>query len=114
MAESLRLEAVVEGVPLTMHKLERTEAGVGEQPAQWTILWFEAPDLAADRLAALLSDALEGRGGWYADFHSDREVTVVFSGRILRYRRGDQQERAKTEAYARSVRVPGAQLDWAE
>jgi hypothetical protein len=39
---------------------------------------------------------------------------VVFSGRIFRYRRGDRSERAKVEAYARSIGVPDEQLDWAE
>jgi hypothetical protein len=83
--------------PLTVHTLERVEAGVGEQPAHWTSLCFEALESAADRLAALLSDALEARGGWPADFHSDFEVTALFSGRVLRYRRGGQGDRAKPE-----------------
>ena len=39
---------------------------------------------------------------------------VVFSGRIFRYRRGDETERAKVADYARSVGVPEQQLDWAE
>jgi hypothetical protein len=36
-----------------------------------------------------LSVALEARGGWYPDFHSDTDVTVIFAGQIFRYRRGD-------------------------
>jgi hypothetical protein len=114
VAESLRLGAVVEGVPLVVRKLERIDAGVQEQPPQWTLLWFEADEADADRLAAALADALEANGGWYADFHSDTEVTVVFAGRIFRYRRGDDTERAKVADYARSVGVPEEQLDWAE
>jgi hypothetical protein len=114
VAESLRLGAVIQGIPLTVHKLERIDAGLDEQPPHWTILWFEAPDEDADRLAEALSDALDVRHGWYADFHSDSHVTVVFAGRIFRYRRGDQSERAKVEEYARSMRGPDAQLDWAE
>ena len=114
VAESLRLGAVVEGVPLVVRKLERIDAGVQEQPRQWTLLWFEADEADADRLAAALADALEANGGWYADFHSDTEVTVVFAGRIFRYRRGDDTERAKVADYARSVGVPEEQLDWAE
>jgi len=114
VGESLRLGAVVAGVPLIVRKLERVDAGRREQPPQWTLLWFEAADADADRLAELLAGALEARGGWYADFHSDSDVTVVFSGRIFRYRRGDRSERAKVEAYARSIGVPDEQLDWAE
>lgn len=71
-------------------------------------------DADAHGLAEALADALEERGGWYADFHSDSEVTAVFAGRIFRYHRGDGGERAKVEAYARSVGVPEEQLDWDE
>jgi hypothetical protein len=77
-------------------------------------LWFEANDADADQLAEQLSSALDARGGWYADFHSDTEVTVVFAERIFRYQRGDKSERAKVADYARSVGVPDDQLDWAE
>jgi hypothetical protein len=114
VAESLRLGAVMDAVPLIVHKLERIDAGVDEQPPHWTLLWFEVADADADRLAQELSNALDARGGWYADFHSDSDVTVVFSGRIFRYRRGDESERAKVADYARSVGVPDQQLDWAE
>jgi hypothetical protein len=114
VAESLRVGAVIENVPLIVHKLERIDVGIEEQPPHWTLVWFEAADADAGRLAELLADALEALGGWYADFHSDSDVTVVFSGRIFRYRRGDQSERAKVEEYARAVGVPEEQLDWAE
>jgi hypothetical protein len=114
VAESLRLGAVIEDAQLLVRKLERVDAGVDGQPSRWTLVSFEAAEADADRLADALSDALEPKGGWYADFHSDSSVTVVFSGRIFRYRRGDKNERAKVEDYARSVGVPDAQLDWAE
>lgn len=114
MAESLRLGAVIEGVPLVVRKVERLGVGVGEQPPHWTLLWFEADEGDGERLAGLLSDALDSAHGWCADFHSDSDVSVVFSGRVFRYERGDEGERAKVEAYARSVGVPEAQLDCAE
>jgi hypothetical protein len=88
VAESLRLGAVVEDVPLVVRKLERVDAGLKEQPRQRTLVWFEADDDDAGRLAEALADALDAPGGWYADFHFDTEVTVVFSGRIFRYRQG--------------------------
>lgn len=114
VAESIRLGASVEGVPLIVRKPERLDAGVGEQPREWTLVWFEARDEDGDRLAVALSDALEVKGGWYADFHSDSAVTVVFARRVFRYRRGDASERAKVADYARSVGVPERQLDWTE
>jgi hypothetical protein len=114
VAESLRIAAVIDAVALTLRKLERIDAGVGDQPRQWTMLWFEAADEDADGLADQLSAALNEAGGWYADFHSDSHVTVVFAGRIFRYPRGDERGRAEVADYARSVGVPDSQLDWAE
>jgi hypothetical protein len=114
VAESLRLGATIEGVPLELRKLERLDAGLGDQPRSWTLVWFQAHEDLGDRLAEALSDALAADGGWYADFHSDSEVTVVFAGRVFRYPRGDARGRAEVAAYARSVGVPPEQLDWAE
>lgn len=105
---------MIDAVLLTVRKLEGVDAGVDQQPPQWTLLWFEAADADADRLAEQLSGALEVVGGWYADFHSDSDVIVVFAGRIFRYRRCDERGRAQVAEYARSVGVPEDRLDWAE
>lgn len=43
VAESLRAGAVIEAVPLTLRRLERVDAGVGEQPPRWMLVWFGAP-----------------------------------------------------------------------
>jgi hypothetical protein len=64
VAESLRVGGVIDALPLTLRKLERVDAGIGEQPPRWTLVWFEATDADADRLADQLADALEPRGGW--------------------------------------------------
>jgi hypothetical protein len=114
VAESLRLGATIAGVSLVVTKLERIGAGHGEQPREWTLIWFEAADADADRLAQGLSNALAVEGGWYADFHSATEVTVVFAGKVFRYPRGDTSERARVTEYARSHGVPDEQLDWTE
>ncbi|MHB8463529.1 MAG: hypothetical protein ACYDH6_18595 [Acidimicrobiales bacterium] len=114
VAESLRLGASIDDVPLIVKRLERVRAGVGEQPAEWTLIWFEAADEDSARLADAVANALATEGGWYADFHSDVEVFVVFAGRVFRYRQGDAAERARVADYARSVGVPENQLDWAE
>jgi hypothetical protein len=116
IAESLKVGAALDAVPLTARKISREDAGdvsVG-QPLAWTFIDFEAPLESADALAAALSETLDPKLGWYCDFRSPDETFVVFAGRIFRYRRGDRTARAEAEEYGRSVGVPEAQLDWPE
>jgi hypothetical protein len=116
IAESIRVGASVEGVPLSVEKVYRVDAGdetVG-QPRIWTFIPFEVPDDKAASLAVALSDALDPVGGWYCDFRTAEETFVVFAGRTFRYRRGDREARAAAEDHARSVGVPEAQIDWGE
>jgi hypothetical protein len=114
IGDSLRPGTVLEGFPLTVTRIERAQAGQGEQPPFWTMIWFEVPDRYAEQLADVLAEVLVSEYGWYCDFQSDSEVTVVFAGRTFRYRRGDVAGRSEVVAYARSVGVPDAQLDWSE
>jgi hypothetical protein len=114
IAESLRVGATLEGVPLTARKLWRiaTEDPMVEQPSAWTLIQFEAAETDAQRLAAALAAVLDDAPAWYADFHSPAEKFVVFPGRVFRYPRGDRAARVKAEVHARSLGIPEAQLDW--
>jgi hypothetical protein len=113
LAESLRTDAVLAGVPLNVQRIWRSNAGEPSagQPLTWTFIEFEAPEASAGLLAELLSTAL-APGPWYCDFRNDREIVVAFAGRSFRYLRGDQRAREEAEAHARSVGVPESQIDW--
>jgi hypothetical protein len=114
IAESLRVGAVLDDVPLTTTKISRVDLGDTEagQPETWTLIEFQAHDEDANRLADSLERSLRQTGGWYCDFRSDAETFVVFAGRTIRYPRGDQSGRGAAVDYGRSVGVPEAQLDW--
>lgn len=111
--ESLRRGTTLGDIGLMVRSIRRLapEVITSDQPDTWTLLEFETGDANAERLAHLLADILD-EPGWYADFHSDDETFVVFSGRVFRYPRGDRAGRAAAERYARSMGVPEAQLDW--
>ena len=116
IAESMRVGASLENLPMRVVKISREDAGdvIAGQPSRWTFIAFEIPDEHADALAAALGDALSEKGGWYCDFRSADETFVVFAERSFRYRRGDAAARADAEEFGRSVGVPEAQLDWPE
>jgi hypothetical protein len=113
LAESLRKEHALDGVPLTVRRVFRADDGdpSAGQPLTWTFLEFEVPDDHADALASALADSLEP-GPWYCDFRSDTETFVVFADRVFRYPRRDPSGRGEAEAHARVVGVPEAQIDW--
>jgi hypothetical protein len=114
VAESLRPGTELGGMRLAVMKLSRVAAGdvSAGQPEVWTLIEFEAGEAAAERLAALLAEALDDKPGWYADFRTPHETWVVYRGRIFRYPRGDAAARAEAVAYGRSVGIPEEQLDW--
>ena len=116
IAESLRIGAVLDDLDLAVRKISRADVGdvSAGQPLTWTFIHFEADEGDASRLAEALSTALDPTGGWYCDFRTGNETYVVFGGCVFRYPRGDRTRRSDAEAYARSVGVPEAQIDWPE
>jgi hypothetical protein len=116
IGESLRVDLPLEPIRLTVTKISRSHAGDIEasQPMTWTFICFEAAEEEADTLAVALSGCLDPQGGWYCDFRTYTETFVVFAERIFSYPRANPKRRHEVEAYARTVGVPDAQLDWPE
>ncbi|MQY13087.1 hypothetical protein SRB5_32270 [Streptomyces sp. RB5] len=114
IAESLRVGAVLDEVPLRVGKIARVEVGgVGDgQPRQWTLVHFVADERDAERLAGQLAGAVSPEGGWYVNYNTGAEAFVVFAGHVVRYPRGDAAGREEAKAYARGVGIPEGQLDW--
>jgi hypothetical protein len=115
LAESLRAGTTLAGHDLRMLKVSRYDvADAAEyQPPVWTLIEFEAPASADESLAADLAESLLSPG-WYVNWNSGTEATVVFPGRIFRYPRGDSAGRAAAQEHGRSVGVPEPQLDWTD
>ena len=117
VAESLRAGAALQLDGLSLTRVERVDmagAVAPGQPSVWTLIDISAPSSRAGQLAAALSTALAAEGGWYADFRSGAEHTVVFAGRSFCYRVGDAAGRAEAMAYGRNAGVPESQLDWGD
>jgi hypothetical protein len=113
--ESLRVGTSLTGFPLITRNLSRVamEGTSSDQPKVWTLLEFEVEDARAPELADALAEILD-QPGWYADFHNDEEIFVVFPERVFRYRRGDQDARAAAQQHGRTLAIPEPQLDWTD
>lgn len=114
IAESLRIGAELSGIPLQVTKIARIEVTTAsaDQPRQWTLLDFTAPEADAERLSRHMATCLAPTGGWYVDFHTAKETFVVFAGKTFRYPRGQAEGRQKAQEHGRSIGIPEPQLDW--
>jgi hypothetical protein len=115
LAESLNPGTGFDGHGMRITRCARFEVTgtAGYQPPIWTLIEFEALASSSDALASELAGGLLSPG-WYANWNSDTEATVVFPGKIFRYPRGDQAGREEAKAHGRSVGVPEPQLDWTD
>jgi hypothetical protein len=115
LAESLNPGTGFDGHGMRIIRCARFEVtgAAGYQPPIWTLIEFEAPASSGDALASELAGSLLSPG-WYANWNSDTEATVVFPGKVFRYPRGDQPGREEAKAHGRSVGVPEPQLDWTD
>jgi hypothetical protein len=116
IAESLRLATPLRGVALQTTEIVRRSFDdlPPQQPSVWTFVKFTLEDRLAPVLSMTIAAALDDVGGWYCDFHTERETFVVFPRRVFRYPRGEMAGRAKAEAHARGIGIPEAQIDWPE
>jgi hypothetical protein len=115
LAESLKAGTGFDGHGMRIIRCSRYEVtGIADyQPPVWTLIEFEAAVSVSGALASELAGSLLSPG-WYANWNSDTEATVVFPGKVFRYPRGDQAGREEAQAHGRSVGVPEQQLDWTD
>ncbi|MGD0714357.1 MAG: hypothetical protein ABSB24_09270 [Gaiellaceae bacterium] len=116
LVEGMRPSACLEGVPLTLTKIERYSVSnaTPAQPPVWTTVEFEFPEEASEGVANALAEVIDEHGGWYSHFNVNGETFVIYARRIFRYPSGDNVGRAEAEEYGRAAGVPDAQLDWDE
>src|SRR6266567_6157974 len=111
LAESLKPGTGFDGHGMRIIRCARFEVtgATDYQPPVWTLIEFEAPASSSDVLASELADSLLSPG-WYANWNSGTEATIVFPGKIFRYKRGDQAARQAAQEHGRACGVPDPQL----
>jgi hypothetical protein len=116
IAESMRAGSSIEGVPLSLTKVERyaVSSATADQPGEWTLIHFEFEDGELERVISALAGVLKEEGGWYTEVTLAEEKIVIFAGKVFRYASGDATARAEAQAHGREHGVPESQLDWSE
>jgi hypothetical protein len=115
LAESLKPGTVLDGHGMRVIRWSRYEVSdaAAYQPRVWTAIEFEAPAASGAALAdQLAADLLSP--GWYVNWNSRDEATIVFPGQVFRYPRGDTAGRRAAQEHGRRCGVPEPQLDWTD
>lgn len=113
VVESLRPGTVLEGDGMLITRWSRYEVSdrPDYQPSVWTLIEFEAPAASSTALAEKLAASLL-EPGWYANWSSDDQATVVFPSKVFRYHHGDVAAMEAAKRHARRCGVPESQIDW--
>lgn len=116
IGESMRVGSSLTDLKATLVSVDRHSVSnaAPNQPTVWTVVTFET-SLEPGELAARFSKILDDRPAlWYTHFRAGEELFVVFPGRLFRYPVGDKAGKTQAQEYARSIGVPGRQVDWDE
>ena len=113
VCESLKPGTVLEDYGLHIRRWSRYDVDdvPSYQSPVWTLIEFDAPAEVADALAQRVASALL-EPGWYANWSTEDEMTVVYADRVFRYRRGDRGGLEAAKDHGRRLGVPEPQLDW--
>lgn len=112
--ESLIDVAVLEDVDVTRTDVEPVTA-THRTPwvSRWTLHTVQIPEGRAAQVADRLSRALDRDHDWYADFRTETEHYVVYSGRVFHITdRSDKAQYDEASAYGLSLGIPDYQVDF--
>jgi len=98
---------------LHVHKIELWNTG--GKPKYWTVLFFtsDRSDFP-EQIARVMVSAPEQGGNWYVDFKAGNDKYIVFKDKILKYRIGNQEEKAYVCEECRKLGISDEEMNWAE
>ena len=110
--ESLKDKKVLEMVKVLSTRVSKvTEKHKTPWVKQWTLHVVEIREDRVDEIADLISNSLDTKHAWYADFKNDKIHYIIFLNKIFR---ADLQNPNYKEAanYGISLGIPEYQLDF--
>lgn len=112
--ESLTDNSVLNDVNIISTKVEPvTEKHKTPWVKQWTLHTVEIPEEKAAEVADKISKALDRAHDWYADFKTETEHYVIYTGRVFHITdRTDKKQYDEATAYGISIGIPDYQVDF--
>lgn len=111
--ESLENKDVLKNVNIISTKVEEvTEEHKTPWIKQWTLDTVEISENQADFIAQELSQSLDSKHNWYADFKNDNFHYIIFRNKVFKVDRLDKEQYNKVVKYGISLGIPDYQLDF--
>lgn len=112
--ESLTDNSVLNDVTIISTKVEPvTEHHKTPWVKQWTLHTVEIAQDKAEDVAEKISKALDKEHDWYADFKTDTEHYVIYTGKVFHITdRTDKEQYDKATEYGIAIGIPDYQVDF--
>ncbi|MBM3247237.1 hypothetical protein FJZ17_01700 [Candidatus Pacearchaeota archaeon] len=79
---------------------------------KWTMHTISVLDKDAPEVAKLISNALESKHEWYADFKNSKWHFIIFRNKVFKINRVKKEEYKKVQKYGVALGIPEYQLDF--
>lgn len=113
--ESLENKAVLKKVKVTSTEIDPvTERSKTPWVENWTLDTVEIPENKASKIAKELSESLDSKHNWYADFKNGTHHYIIFRNRVFYIDRTKKVEYERASQYGISLGIPDYQVDFTE
>ena len=79
---------------------------------QWTLHTIEVSEELAEKVAKKISESLDKKHNWYADFKNSTTAFIIFRNKIFRVDRYSQKQYDEAKQYGISLGIPEYQVDF--
>lgn len=109
--ESLKDERILDSVEIEAVEIWKTD----NTPRYWTAITFSSNiEDFPERLSKALAFFSESGMIWYVDFQNEEYKYIVLRDKMLKYRRGDDEEKKSVFEKCVELGIKKEQLDWAD
>ena len=111
--ESLESKDVLQKVKIIKTKVELvTEKHKTPWVKQWTLHTVEILENQAEEVAKELSQSLDSKHSWYADFRNNNFHYIIFCNKVFKVDRSKSEQYKEVTKYGLTLGIPDYQLDF--